>query len=193
MLVALYARVSTEDQSCELQLREMREYCSRRGWAVFGEYVDTGWSGAKASRPQLDKLLKAASQHRFDCVMVWKLDRFGRSVANFVQHMQNLDQWGVRFMAITQTIDTDQASPTSRLLIHLMAAFAEFERAMIQERVRAGMKAAKARGVHCGRRRLVFDRDKAVELRLRGKSFTSIGKELGTSFTTIQRLFASRR
>src|ERR1051326_4948895 len=88
--VAIYARVSTADQNCEMQLRELREYVERRGWTVYGEYVDTGWSGAKASRPELDRLMKDAGLRRFDVVSVWKLDRFGRSVRNCLDGIEGL-------------------------------------------------------------------------------------------------------
>jgi DNA invertase Pin-like site-specific DNA recombinase len=91
---ALYARVSTEDQRCDLQLNELRAYVERRGWTLYGEYVDTGWSGAKKSRPQLDKLMAAARLHKFDVILCWKLDRFGRSVANFVEHLEQLQAAG---------------------------------------------------------------------------------------------------
>jgi putative DNA-invertase from lambdoid prophage Rac len=132
--VAIYARVSTVDQKCEMQLRELREYCSRRGWEIGGEDVDTGWSGTKASRPELDRLMRHAGEHRFDCVVVWKLDRFGRSV---LESLNRLASAGVRFIATTQSIDTDESNPTSKLLLYILAAVAEFEREMIRERVMA--------------------------------------------------------
>lgn len=187
-LCALYARVSTEDQSCEMQLSELREYCQRRGWRIYGEYVDTGWSGAKRDRPQLGKLMRDAQLHRFDCIMCWKLDRFGRSVANFVSNLQDLESWGVRFMCITQSIDTDQTNPSSRLLMTILAAVAEFERAMIRERVKAGMKEAKKRGIHCGRRQQVRDRDKVLQLHLQGKSQRQIVESLSLSKGTVYRI-----
>jgi len=111
---AIYARVSTLDQTCESQLRELRDYVARRGWTIIGEYVDTGWSGAKASRPQLDKLMADASQRRFDCICVYKIDRFGRSVLHLNQQLATLTSYGVRFIAVSQGLDTDKASPTSR-------------------------------------------------------------------------------
>jgi DNA invertase Pin-like site-specific DNA recombinase len=185
--IALYARVSTSDQRCDLQLNEMKEYCERRGWPIVAEYVDTGWSGSKKSRPQLDKLMAAARKHMFDVVMCWKLDRFGRSVANFVEHLQVLNGAGVRFICISQSIDTDQQNPGSKLLMDIMAAFAEFERSMIRERVKAGLAAAVRRGVKLGRRRKFTqsERDKVIELHLRGKSIRAIGRETGMSEFTV--------
>jgi DNA invertase Pin-like site-specific DNA recombinase len=90
---AIYARVSTQEQNCEMQVRELREYAVRRGWNVSAEYVDTGWSGTKASRPQLDQLMKDAALRRFDAVLVWKLDRFGRSVRNCLDGIEALRAW----------------------------------------------------------------------------------------------------
>src|ERR1700694_5426178 len=100
MRCALYARVSTTDQNCELQLRELREYIARRGWEPGCEYVDAGFSGAKASRPALDKLMAAAARREFDCVLVWKIDRFGRSVLHLSQQLAALSSFGVRFLAV---------------------------------------------------------------------------------------------
>src|SRR5258708_36565709 len=110
---ALYARVSTVDQNCEMQVRELREYATRRGWEVIAEYVDTGWSGAKASRPELNRLMADAAIRRFDAVMVWKLDRFGRSVRNCLDGIETLRSHGVRFLAGSQSIDTDERNPPS--------------------------------------------------------------------------------
>src|SRR5947209_18807258 len=101
MRTALYARVSTTDQDCEIQKRELLEYIARRGWIVAGEYVDSGFSGAKASRPALDKLMLDAGKRKFDCLVVWKIDRFGRSVLHLNQHLAALDSYGVRFIATT--------------------------------------------------------------------------------------------
>ena len=173
-----------------MQLRELREYAERRDWKVVREYVDKGWSGAKASRPELDRLMKDAGEHRFDCVLVWKLDRFGRSVMNLTQQLLTLNSQGVRFIATTQSLDTDQANPTSRLLLHILAAVAEFEREMIRERVKSGMKAAKHRGVKCGRPKLVFDRGKIPEMHRAGASVRTIAAKLGVGVGTVHRVLA---
>lgn len=192
-LCAIYARVSTDDQKCDLQLDECRAFILNRGWKVYAEYVDTGFSGAKASRPQLDKIMRDARMRKFDCIVTWKLDRFGRSVSNFVRHIEDLTEWGVRFIVATQQIDTDQASPTSRLLMHLFAAFAEFERAMIQERVNAGLKATRARGVRLGRRPSVFDRGRVVQLHEEGYSYRQIMAALKISYGSVNRTVAAAR
>jgi len=178
LLCALYARVSTTDQDCAMQLDDMRGYAERRGWRLYAEYVDTGWSGAKRDRPQLTRLMKDAQARRFDVVLCWKVDRFGRSVANFVENLQSLDSFGIRFLVVTQAVDTDANNPSSRLLLQVLAAVAEFERSMICERVRAGIKAAKKRGVQCGRRVVVVDSTKVLALHLRGKTIRQIAETL---------------
>ena len=187
MRIVLYARVSTTDQSCEMQLQELRHYAAQRGWQVFDEYVDTGWSGAKASRPQLDRLMQDARARRFDAVLVWKLDRWGRSVADCIRSIQELVSLGVRFLAVTQNLDTDESNPLSRFRLHILAAFAELEREMIRERVRAGLRAAKANGKALGRPRRAFRRDEAVRLRSQGLSWRRIAQVLDLPMSTVIR------
>jgi putative DNA-invertase from lambdoid prophage Rac len=184
MTTAIYARVSTQDQTCESQLRELREYAARRGWSIACEYVDTGWSGAKASRPQLDRLMRDAAQRKFDFVLVWKIDRFGRSVLHLNQQLAALNSYGVRFIATSQSLDTDQSNPTSRLLLQILASVAEFEREMIRERTLIGLRVAKANGKHVGRPRRVFRRDEVVQLREAGHSWRSIAARLGIPVMT---------
>ena len=193
MNVAIYARVSTSDQDCAMQVRELREYCARRRWTVTAEYLDHGWSGAKASRPQLDLLMSAARLRKFDAVVVWKLDRWGRSVAHLVNSVQELCSLGVRFVAVTQNIDTDESNPMSRLLLHMMAAFAEFERELIRERVKAGLERVKADGKELGRPRVIVDREKIWKLRDRGKTIRYIATTLRLSHGTVQRAAAMKR
>lgn len=190
---ALYARVSTSDQNCGMQLRELHEYAERRGWTVATEYVDTGWSGAKASRPELNRLMKDASLRRFDAVMVWKLDRFGRSVRNCLDGIESLRSNGIRFLAVSQSIDTDESNPTSRLLLHILASVAEFEREMIRERVCAGVRNAKAKGKRLGRKRVVFDRKRALDMWAEGASLRDIAITLQVGRSTIQRYLLSQK
>jgi putative DNA-invertase from lambdoid prophage Rac len=193
MNVAIYARVSTTDQDCCMQIKELREYCKRRRWTITTEYVDHGWSGSKASRPQLDLLMNAARLRKFDAVVVWKLDRWGRSVAHLVNSVQELACLGVRFLAVTQNIDTDESNPMSRLLLHMMAAFAEFERELIRERVKAGLERVKADGQELGRPRVVFDKEKVRKLRQQGKSIRHIATTLKLSHGVVQRAAAMKR
>jgi DNA invertase Pin-like site-specific DNA recombinase len=180
---AIYARVSTTDQNCAIQLQELRQYCQARGWEAV-EFVDEGISGAKASRPSLNRLMEAARTRTVDVVMVSRLDRFGRSVAGMSQNLLELEGHGVRFIAIHQGIDTDKANPISKLLLNVLASIAEFERELIRERTRAGLKAARAKGKTLGRPRLVLDRQAVAELRAEGLSWRQIGERLGISFMT---------
>jgi putative DNA-invertase from lambdoid prophage Rac len=189
---AIYARVSTQDQNCEMQVRELREYAGRRGWQIVGDYIDTGWSGAKASRPELDRLMKDAALRRFDAVLVWKLDRFGRSVRNCLDGIESLRTNGVRFLAVSQSIDTDESNPTARLLLHILASVAEFERELIRERVRAGIKSAKHKGKQLGRKRVVFDRSRAEEMHQAGATVREIAIALQVGRGTVQRFLAQK-
>lgn len=190
MKAAIYARVSTQDQHCEMQLRELREYCKRRGWKKPTEYVDAGVSGSRASRPALDKLMRDAADRQFEVVLVWKLDRFGRSVLNLSQAVQQLDSYRVRFIATTQGIDTDSSNPTSRLLLHILSAVAEFEREIIRERTRSGLARAREVGKQLGRPKKVFRRDLVAGMRAKAMSWRKIATLLGVSLAT---LFDSQR
>ncbi len=182
---AIYARVSTTDQNCDLQLRELREYVARRGWESAGEFVDSGVSGTKASRPALDRLMAAAGRRDFDAVLVYKIDRFGRSVLHLSQQLATLTSYGVRFVSISQAIDTDAANPSSRLMLTILAGVAEFEREIIRERTLSGIRAAKARGKVLGRPRRVFRRDEVIRLRTEGRSWRAIAEELGAPVSTV--------
>jgi putative DNA-invertase from lambdoid prophage Rac len=178
-------RVSTSDQSCEMQLRELRQYVQRQRWQAFAEYVDTGFSGAADSRPELDRLLRDARLRRFEAVLVWKLDRWGRSVAHCVRSIQELVTLGIRFMSPNEGIDTRAESPISKFLLHLFAAFAEMEREIIRERVRAGVRNAKAKGTRLGRPQRVFRRDEAQRLRAQGASWREIARTLQVPMSTV--------
>jgi putative DNA-invertase from lambdoid prophage Rac len=184
MRAAIYCRVSTLDQSCAIQLEELRGWAARHQMAVHKEYVDHGISGGKASRPALEELLEDARARRFDLVLVLKLDRFGRSVAHLTKQLLDLERWGIRFVATSQGIDTDRANPTSKLLLHMLAAVAEFERELIRERTVSGVRAAKARGKVLGRPRRVFRRDEVIRLRAQGLSWRAIARELDCPMST---------
>jgi DNA invertase Pin-like site-specific DNA recombinase len=183
---AIYCRVSTSDQHNEIQVRELTEYVERRGWKLAGVYQDQ-MSGAKAQRPGLDALMADAKLHRFDVIVVWKLDRFGRSVIDLVARLRDLETFGVRFISASQGLDTDQANPTSRLLLHILAGVAEFERELIKERVAAGMRHARAKGTRIGRPRRVFDRQRALDMRGQGMSFPEIARAMGVGYGTVVR------
>jgi DNA invertase Pin-like site-specific DNA recombinase len=154
---AIYARVSTTDQTCENQLLELRSYCQARGWPAT-EYVDTGVSGAKERRPALDRLMAAASKRQIDAVVVWRLDRLGRSLKHLIDTIKALADAGVSFVCPEQGIDT--SSSAGRLQLHVLGAFAEFERDLIRERIAAGLARARKDGKRLGRRRMrIGERD----------------------------------
>jgi len=205
---AIYARVSTTDQKCELQLNELREYVLRHGWENAGEYVDIGWSGAKANRPEFDRLMQDAGKRRFDVVLCWKLDRFGRSLLNCKTALQQLKSYGVRFIATSQNIDTDESNPASRFLLHMLMAAAEFERELIRERTLAGQQRYKqdftsgkvgksvysrsGRNLPPHRPTKVFDREEVVRLRRQGRSYRQIAKSMGLGLGTVVRTLNER-
>lgn len=149
--VALYARVSTADkgQNPEVQLTPLREFCKARGWSCVGEFVDNGYSGAKDRRPQLDKLMNLAKKRQIDCIVVWKLDRWGRSLKHLVNSLSELQSIGISFVSYSENIDL--STPAGTMMFHVIGAMAEFERSLAQDRIRAGMSLAVARGVRIGR------------------------------------------
>jgi DNA invertase Pin-like site-specific DNA recombinase len=182
----LYARVSTlNGQHPEVQLAELREYATRRGWTVSGEYVDQGVSGSKESRPELNRLMSDAHQRKFDAVLVWKIDRFGRSLKHLVNALADLAAYGVAFVSLRDNLDL--STPSGRLMFQIIGAMAEFERSLIQERVRAGLRHARAKGKKFGRPRVQVDAAKVAALRLHGLSWSQICQALNVSKGTAQR------
>jgi putative DNA-invertase from lambdoid prophage Rac len=149
-------------------------------------------SGAKANRPGLDMLMADARQRRFDAVLVWKLDRFGRSLVHCVSGIQELSSLGIRFIATSQGLDTDESNPASKLLLHILAAVAQFERELIRERVSAGIRNAKAKGTRSGkaigRPRRVFNRAEVLRLRQDGLSLAKIAREMNVGVGTVARV-----
>ena len=185
MKAAIYARVSTTNhgQDVSMQTRELREYCERRGFEIAGEYTDVGVSGSKDSRPELNRLMADAKQRRFDAVCVWKLDRFGRSLRHLVNALVDLESLGVSFVSIKDNLDL--STPSGRLMFQIIGAMAEFERSLIQERVKAGLRNARAKGKTLGRPRVVVDAAQIARLRASGTSWPSIARELGVSVGTV--------
>ncbi len=180
MRVALYARVSTDDrQDVDLQLVPLREYALARGWAVQGEYVDRGVSGAKERRPALDRLMIDARQRHFDVVLVWRFDRFARSTRNLVNALHEFRHLGIAFASYQENLDT--SSPMGEAMFTIIGAIAQLERDITRERVKAGVARARARGKRLGRPKKVFRRDQVEQLRSEGLSFRQIGKRLGIS------------
>jgi len=187
MRAALYARVSTTDkgQDVDLQLNELREFAQRRGFEAI-EYVDQGVSGSKTKRPSLDEMLKAARARKIDVVVVWKLDRLGRSLVHLLHMLNEFEVLGVAFISLREQID--MTTSAGRLMAHLMGAFAEFERDLIKERVRAGIATARGKGRHIGRKGTPETTlRKIIELHKSGVSLRGISKKVKASLSVVQR------
>jgi len=186
---ALYARVSTQEQSVDPQLDALREYARARGFELVEEFVDHGVSGAKDRRPALDRLLKDAKRRRFDLVACVKLDRLARSVRHLVTLTAEFEALGIGLVVLDQAIDT--TTPSGRLLFHVLGAIAEFERDLIRDRTRAGMRAAQRRGKRIGRPRVRVDRDRLLRGIRTGTSISQLARQLGVSRATVRGLVAS--
>jgi DNA invertase Pin-like site-specific DNA recombinase len=185
---AIYGRVSTSDQSTQMQVSALREYIERRGWSLAGEYVDEGVSGTRDRRPALDRLIADAKQRRFDAVLVWKLDRFARSLRHLVNALAELEALGVAFVSLKDNVDL--STPSGRLMVQIIGAMAEFERSLIVERVRAGLQNASRRGKRLGRAQAVVSILKLKQLAAQGLSARAIAKRVGISDFTVRRLLA---
>lgn len=187
MKTAIYARVSTNNgQDPEMQLRELREYCQRRGWEMAGEYVDAGVSGSKDSRPELNRLMAEAHKRRLDAVVVWKFDRFARSVSHLLRALETFKALGIEFVSLSEQVDT--STPTGKMVFTVLGAVAELERSLIAERVRAGLRNARAKGKKLGRPRVVLDRARIRTLRAQGRGWKKIAAELGVGVGTVLRV-----
>ena len=186
---ALYMRVSTDAQTVENQMRELRQVAGRRGWEVAAVYNDAGISGAKGrnGRPGLDSMLNDASRRKFDVVMAWAIDRLGRSLIDLLDTIQHLEACGVDLYLDQQAIDT--TTPMGRLVLQVTGAFAEFERTMIRQRIKAGLKRAVAQGVKLGRPKIDRTTERKVRQQLaRGEGILKVAKSLGIGTGTVQRI-----
>jgi DNA invertase Pin-like site-specific DNA recombinase len=194
-MVAVYLRVSTEDQNTDLQRSELLAQANFRGWEPI-IYEDQGISGANFDRPALNRLLADADAGRVKVIMAWKLDRIGRSTQHLAEIINRLLKAGVGLVVASQGIDTSAGSmnPASKLQLNVLAAVAEFERDLIRERTKAGMKAAKARGVKFGRETVVTEAQRVLAKEILqhnpDTSVTSLSKRLGLSLGTASRLKA---
>jgi DNA invertase Pin-like site-specific DNA recombinase len=187
-VAALYARVSTLDQNCEVQLQDLRRYAGQR-FAQYREYIDVGVSGAQRHRPQLDALMKDAHKRLFDVVLVWKFDRFARSLKHLIESLDEFSSLGIDFVSYTEGVDT--TTPTGQLLFHIVGAVAQFERDLIAERVRAGMAHARSLGKRIGRPPARVDLTTVASLRSQGRSWREIARVLSVPSSTVRR--ASKR
>jgi DNA invertase Pin-like site-specific DNA recombinase len=187
MRAAIYGRVSTSNhgQDVTMQTRELREYCERRGWQIAGEYVDIGISGAKDKRPELDRLMADAHRRKFDVVAVWKFDRFARSVSHLLRALDTFKTLGVEFVSLSESLDT--ATPAGRMVFTVLGAVAELERSLIAERVRAGLRNARAKGKRLGRPEISVDTAVIRALRASGASWRAISSKTGVSTRTARR------
>ncbi len=183
---AIYARVSTRNgQHPEMQLAELRAYCGRREWGVAGEYVDQGISGSKEQRSALDRLLADCRRRTVDAVVVYRYDRFARSLRQLVNALEEFRSLGVDFISLHEGVDT--STPNGRLVFGIFASIAEFQRELIRERVRSGIATARTREKRLGRPRVTVDASRVAVLRAQGLSWRSIADEMGIGLATAVR------
>ncbi len=189
---ALYGRVSTTNhgQDVGLQTRELRQFAQARGWQIFGEYLDEGISGANDSRPELNRLMTDAHKRRFDVVCVWRFDRFARSVSHLLRALETFRALGIDFVSFSEQMDT--STPAGKMVFTVLGAVAELERSLIVERVRAGMRNARAKGKRIGRpprTELSLETRTAIagSYASGGTSLRVLAKKFGTSLATVQR------
>src|ERR1700693_5056658 len=162
MRIGIYARVSTKDQSCELQVRDLRTYCTARGFDLVREYVDVGQSGAKDSRPELNKLMDDARKRQFDAIVVWRFDRFVRSTKHLLSALEEFRCLVIQFISYQENIDTRSA--LGQALFTIVSAVAQLERDLIRERGTAGIRNARANGKKLGRPKRQVDREEIGKL-----------------------------
>jgi DNA invertase Pin-like site-specific DNA recombinase len=183
MKIAIYVRVSTQEQNPDMQLKELRDYCKRMDYGIYKEYVDVGVSGSKTSRPQFNLFMDDMRKRLFDVVLVWKLDRMGRSLLHLLQIMEELNSKNIDFIAYNQNINTMDA--TGKLLFNIIGSFAEFEREIIRERVLAGKRKST---IKQGRKPLKINKYEIQRLRKDGKTLHQISDELGCSHVTVHNI-----
>ena len=184
MRVGIYARVSTKDQNCELQLRDLRVFCAARRFDLVHEFVDVGESGAKDSRPQLNELMAHARKRKLDAVLVWRFDRFARSTKHLLLALEEFRSLGVQFISYQENIDT--STPLGQALFTIVSAVAQLERDLIRERVSAGVRNARANGKQLGRPRRIVNQDELKRLKAAGLSIRELAKTLGIGFGTVR-------
>ena len=187
--VAIYARVSTTDQSTDPQLLDLRRYIDDRSWQSYQEYCDNGISGTKDSRPALNELMDDARKRKFDVVLVWRFDRFARSTWHLINALEEFKSLGVDFVSYQENIDT--SSPLGSAIFTIISAVAQLERDIIAERVKAGLRRAKENGKKLGRPRVQVDLEKVQTLRSQGLSLRAIARETGISRTTVSDLLSA--
>ena len=187
--IARYLRVSKLDQDPQLQDDESAQFAAARGWTVVDTYLDHGVSGARERRPELDRMMKDARKRRFDAIVVWRSDRLFRSLRHMIATIEELSSLGVGFISVREPFDT--TTPSGKLMLHLVSAFAEFEKSVLVERVKAGLAVARRRGKKIGRPRVRVDVDRARVLRGQGNSLRQVARELKVGVATLCRALQS--
>ena len=189
--VAIYARVSTlnHGQDVSLQTRELQQFATARTWTIAGEYIDAGVSGSKDSRPELNRLMADAHKRKFDVVCVWRFDRFARSVSHLLRALETFKALGIDFVSYSEQMDT--STPAGKMVFTVLGAVAELERSLIVERVRAGLRNARAKGKRLGRPRTVVDCATISRLHSQGRSIREIADQLGYSRGTVHKTLSN--
>ena len=185
MKIALYARVSTDGQDPEVQLQALRAHATNRGWSIIEEFVDHGYSGAKEKRPALDRMIKAAWTGTFQAVLVWRFDRFARSVKHLITALEQFRSLNISFISLQEQFDT--STPIGHAMFTIIGAMAQLERDIIRERVKAGLDRARTRGVRLGRPVASAKPDEVIELKEQGLSVSEIAQRLRCSRSTVKR------
>jgi len=190
--VAIYARVSTTNhrQDVSTQARDLEQFAQVRAWRLVDSYLDIGISGAKDKRPELDRLMADAHRRKFDVVVVWRFDRFARSVSHLLRALETFKALGIDFVSFSEQMDT--STPAGKMVFTVLGAVAELERSLIVERVRAGLRNARAKGKTLGRPRVTVDAARITALRAEGRSWRSIASELGVGLATLHRASVPR-
>lgn len=193
MKVAIYSRVSTTKQETENQVFKLIEYCDNMGYEVFKVYIDDAVSGISTIKPRLEQMMDAAFERKFDIVLVWKLDRLGRSLKEIINILDKLKEKNIDFVCLTQKIDTTTSS--GKLMFHIIGAFAEFERDLISERVKLGLERAKRNGVKLGRPKVDEELiQEALEMReVHNASIRTISEKTGLSIGKVHEILVNRR
>jgi len=183
--VALYARVSTQEQDPEVQLAALRHHAAQRGWQIVEEFVDQGFSGARERRPALDQLMKAAWAGHLQLVLVWRFDRFARSVKHLVVALETFRSLGIGFVSLQEQLDT--STPIGQAMFTIIGAMAQLERDIIRERVKAGLAQARLKGIRLGRPRSAATTEAAHRLHSQGLAVGEIARSLRCSRATVRR------
>src|ERR1700692_4894511 len=180
MRIGIYARVSTRDQSCELQIRDLRAYCTARGFDLVREYIDVGQPGAKDSRPELNMLMDDARKRQFDVIVVWRFDRFARSTKHLLLALEEFRSLGIQFISYQENVDTSSA--LGQAMFTIVSAVAQLERDIIRERVNSGISNARENGTRLGRPAVMVNLERILELKASGQSLRQIAATLNAGY-----------